>query len=369
MGRAVRAARVLVVECPGARPARMAAEQAVAARGWRIAQTPASADVLLVVGEVRGGLDEVVDRLWEALPGPRARADVRTEGDAAAALARAAAVLVDGRGQRADAEQRDAAGAGPGDDTGGHDHDDTGGHDHDDMDMAPDGIPLAEGAEQDRDGLEMDALPVRLGPVLPDWPAGLVIDVVLHGDLVVTAAAAAVGGPEHDPVSEPLPEDTATVAAARCDDVAAVLALAGWEEGARAARSARDVLLARRGDDARATLVDLRHRVEHSRWLRWSLAGTGTVTPERARDLGLAEDVVGDCRDRLLVLITRAEAAARRYGASGLDAPVPDVPAVPLTAVGPLLEGCDLGAARLVVASLGSDLVPDPVPQREAAGA
>ena len=49
--------------------------------------------------------------------------------------------------------------------------------------MSPDGIPLAEGAE-DRDGLEMDVLHLPLGPVLAHWPAGVVLRVTLHGDVV-----------------------------------------------------------------------------------------------------------------------------------------------------------------------------------------
>ncbi len=46
--RAVRAARVLVVECPGSWAVRVAVERAVRARGWRLALSPASADVLVV---------------------------------------------------------------------------------------------------------------------------------------------------------------------------------------------------------------------------------------------------------------------------------------------------------------------------------
>ena len=50
----------------------------------------------------------------------------------------------------------------------------------------PDGIPLAEGAE-DRDGLEMDVLHLPLGPVLRHWPAGVVLRLTLHGDVVADA--------------------------------------------------------------------------------------------------------------------------------------------------------------------------------------
>src|SRR5699024_11402590 len=58
---------------------------------------------------------------------------------------------------------------------GGMDHSGHSGHGgHGGMDMAPEGISLAQGG-QDRDGLEMDVLHLPLGPVLPFWPAGLVL--------------------------------------------------------------------------------------------------------------------------------------------------------------------------------------------------
>ncbi len=71
----------------------------------------------------------------------------------------------------------------------------TQGMDHGAMDMpAPGGIPLATGSENDRDGLEMDELSVSLGPVLPSWPAGLVLRCVLHGDLIADASVQTMPG-------------------------------------------------------------------------------------------------------------------------------------------------------------------------------
>ena len=359
--RAVRATRVLLVVAPGAFTVRVAAERAAIGRGWQVAESAASADVLLVVGRVGGELAEVVEHLWDAMPGPRARVSVWTPDAVPAALDEAAAVLVDGRTQVEDAAGRrppdlPAAGGDLAMDHGGMDH----GMDHGGMEMAPDGIPLAEGSAEDRDGLEMDALPVHLGPVLPHWPSGLVLDVTLHGDLVVDATARIVGQGQDGTGPPDVPEDNATRCARRCDEVAAVLALAGWEDGATLARSARDTLLDRRGNDSRVALADLRHRAERSRLLRWSLAGAGVVTRERADELGLPEAVVGDCRDRLLVLVDRAVAAARAYAAVRVDVTgvvldvMPEGPSVPLEAYGPLVTGCDLGVARLLVASLGT---------------
>ncbi len=106
---------------------------------------------------------------------------------------------------------------------------DMGGDDMDmdmDMEMAPSGIPLAEGGE-DRDGLEMDVLHLPLGPVLPHWPAGLVLRCALQGDVVVEAtaevlaAADAADGPDgSDGPDRPLPtpEPSADERAARCCD-------------------------------------------------------------------------------------------------------------------------------------------------------
>jgi len=231
---------------------------------------------------------------------------------------------------------------------------------HGDMDMAPDGIPLAEGSDEDRDGLEMDALPVRLGPVLPHWPAGLVLDLALHGDLVVEASARLLD--EHE--SHTSPEDApATRAARRCDEVAALLALAGAVEAEQLARSARDALLDHRGDDARALLVDVRHRLEHSRLLAWSLRGVGVIAPQRAEELGLPTEVSGDCRDRLLRLVERAIAAAHSYaGTADGDDVRPAV--VPVERWGALVRDFDVAVARLVVATLGT---PTPTSEREGA--
>ena len=364
--RAVRATCVLVVEGGNAFERRVAVERAVHGRGWRLAESPASADALVVVGDLGPELRDVVERLWDAMPGPRARAEAPVV-DAEGALDDVAAALLDPARQSEDASTRapepDLARDHGDMDHEGMDHGDMdhGDMDHGGMDMAPGGIPLAGGSDEDRDGLEMDELPLRLGPVLPGWPAGLVIDVALHGDLVVKASARVLGSVAAggDPESA-----TPTVRAARhCDEVATVLDLCGWTEGARLARSARDALLDRAGDDGRGALIDLRHRVEHSRLLRWSLREVGVVTEQHAADLDLPEAVVGDCRDRLLRLVDRAIAVAPTF--PGVQAPPPaaeaESPVVPLHDWGRLIEGRDLVEARLVIATLGAPVAADTV--------
>ncbi len=338
-GRALRASQVLVVECPGAWGERVAAERAVVARGWRLAESPASADVLLVVGDATGELAEVVARVWDALPGPRARVEVPADGDLTRALDAAALRLADTPAQARDAGSRRDPDLSGGD--GGHEGMDHGGHegmDHGDMEMAPGGIPLAEGSEDDRDGLEMDEVPVRLGPVLPGWPPGLVLDVTLHGDLVAAATADSVA-----PGVSGARQARVDPAARACDDVATVLRLAGWADGATSARVVRDAFLDGLDEAAAAGLADLRRRVSRSRLLRWSLRGVGVVGAEQARELGLPDHVMGDCLGRLHGLLDRAGS---------------ETDPVPAGAVGRLVIGCDLAVARLVVATLGTPVVP-----------
>jgi hypothetical protein len=46
----------------------------------------------------------------------------------------------------------------------------------------------------DRDGLRLDQLHLPLGPVLPDWPAGLLLRLTLQGDVIQEAEAEALAG-------------------------------------------------------------------------------------------------------------------------------------------------------------------------------
>ncbi|MBR7742425.1 hypothetical protein KC207_03855 [Phycicoccus sp. BSK3Z-2] len=331
--RAVRASRVLLVECPGAWQVRAACEGAVLRRGWRLADCPAGADVLLVAGVPDEDTQVVLERVWEAMPGPRVRVGARSEHAVDAALDDAVRDLLDLGARDDDARSRPTV-------------PDLGDTDHDDTAMAPDGIPLAEGDPDDRDGLEMDVLPLRLGPVLPHWPPGLVVDVRLHGDLVVAGSTSWVGG--GTVAAEPHPR---LRAARACDDVAAVLALVGWEDATDAARTARDTLLARHGDDARATIADLRHRVARSRRLGWALRGVGYLEREAVLRAGLPGSAAGDCLDRLLVLLERADTAAREYR-EGADSHGGE-PGQPAVVLDDLLAHQDLGVARILVASLG----------------
>ncbi|WP_298752573.1 hypothetical protein [uncultured Serinicoccus sp.] len=361
----------------------MATERAVLERGWRLACSPADADVLVVCGTPGPRLAEAVDLVWEQLPGPRVRIDVLNRSELTDALPGAHAGLLDDDHHRRDARDRPGApdllaGREAEDEPSGHeshsDHADHGGdegsdepsgheghgnhadHGGHDMEMSPGGIPLAEG-DEDRDELEMDVLAVRLGPVLPHWPAGLVLRCSLQGD-VLTGARAELLGAEHED------GDAADRRTRALDRVVSVLALAGWEDAAECARRVRD---APATGDARPTTTDrptaspglarLRRRVRRSRMLRWSLRGLGPLTADDVRRLGLPEDAGGDAYDRLLHLLDDVDEPAPPGGRQ----------AVPVDALADPVVGLDLAAARLVLAGLGlGGLSAAPAPRPEA---
>lgn len=211
------------------------------------------------------------------------------------------------------------------------------------MEMAPAGIPLAEGGP-DRDGLEMDMLHVPLGPVLPHWSAGLVVRCVLHGDVVADVEIEQLG--EH---CRPDPPGPVVEAARRLDAVVSVLSLAGWGRGAGAARRTRDLCLAS-DPSVTASLTELRRRLVRARLLRWMLRGLGAIDPASLPE-ELRETLGGDVHDRLLGLVD--DAGRLLDGASSAIAPYDARGLLP-----GLLSGLELASVRLVVASLGPFLAP-----------
>lgn len=218
-------AHVLIAEAPEAFRERVALERALDRRGWCTASSVADADVLVVVGEPGEALAAVVEHVWSQLSEPRARFHLTDEADVDALLIGAEEQLRTTPRRIAEpglrhgfTPSRDDRSEEPGDHQG---HDMAGGHDH--GSMMPDGIPLAEGAE-DRDGLEMDELHLPLGPVLAHWPAGLVLRVTLHGDVVVDADVQQLPGRAG---TTPAADDLTTHAARLLDAARSVLTLAG----------------------------------------------------------------------------------------------------------------------------------------------
>lgn len=380
---ALRTTHVLCVELPGCWSTRVAVEREVARRGWHLALTPADADVLAICGSdgrpgarLPLGIDEVIARLWDQMPGPRVRVDLEGTAGAERALDQAAEALVDSAGQRADAYDRAQHPQGDTDETetheghgghgghddgghGGHDQGEHGGHDddghehggHDHGGMAPHGIPLA-GGQQDRDGLEMDVLNVRLGPVLPHWPAGVVLTCTLAGDVVTHAelppppaegARVVDDSAEHREIRSEA-RAAGERSARRADDLAAVLALAGWAHGATLARRVRDLHLSDDADAARSLAIRLDRQVRRSRLLRRSLQGLGAITTDDVDRLALPDAMVGDVHARVTGMTA---------GLAQPNAMPPDEPSTIAAALPSLVTGLDLAAARLQVASLG----------------
>lgn len=355
---AVGGTRVLLVEAPGWWQVRAGVEREVRQRGWSLALSPADADALVVCGLPGDRLQAAIEAAWEQVPGPRAR-EVVTGAGALGAVDRVEAALLDQEGQRADALGRQQRPPPPDDDmdmdmsgsessavdsmdmSGGMGR---GGMDMS-MDMAPDGIELAGGFEGDRDGLEMDVLHVTLGPVLPAWPAGLVLRAMLSGDVLVEAEVEVLDDGLPDPGGLP------AVAALRCDRAAMLLALAGADDVAAGLRQVRDDLLAgTEPDRVRPALERLAHKVERSRLLRWSLRGLGRLDDAALEHHGLPASCGGDVHDRLLALLAAAVDALR--GAGDHDHDDVDVAQHARAAVPALVVGYELAAARLVVASL-----------------
>ncbi|MEE1940663.1 hypothetical protein V1L54_14810 [Streptomyces sp. TRM 70361] len=236
----------------------------------------------------------------------------------------------------------------------------------------PGGLMMADRAE-DRDGLKLDVLHVPLGPVLPDWPAGLVIDTVLQGDVVQRAEGRVL--PSAGPCPPPFwhADDGRTVApgartaACHLDSLGRLLALAGWEDAAAGARRLRDRLLAGEPADAvRADFGSWRRRVERSCTLRWATDGIGVLAPADAVRLGVSGPAVRarpphDATARWLRwLVETDEALAGGQtpdgGPRGHRAPDGSPPSRGLLdAAVELMPGLELSAARLLVASLGPD--------------
>lgn len=327
---AVTRAHVLAVEIPGEWLSRATLQRRLRARGWRDALTPADADVLAVCGTPTPAMADLVEQLWEQLPGPRVRIDIDDPTAADDALDRAALELGDHQRHLDDARGRQQ-----------RPHLEHGDMDHDHM--APEGIPLAGGAE-DRDGLEMDVLNLRMGPVLAHWPAGLVLRADLHGDVLAAAEATFVAGATAGA------DDNEHAVARQCDHVVDVLALAGWRRGAELARRCRDLAIDDpNGEHTAGALHRLHRGVRRSPLLRWSLRGVARLPARLLAEHGLPAGLAGDTYDRLLARVALlADTTPELLAENPLRVPGPAV----TEGLPALIEGVDLAAARLAIASL-----------------
>lgn len=383
------------------------------AEGIHLTSTPRAANVLLIVGELEAGLIPPALVAHDALAPPRAtvwwRLDAGVEtvrscipdvlviedGDPAPALRRIHEELM--TGERSDeppllpdVEPAPWRGVGP---YGQGGKGMTGG--------APYGRPLPERAD-DRDGLKLDHLPVRVGPLFAPFPVGLALDIKLQGDVIqeadvenFTDAAEHGGSIFHDALRAPVAVRDLELARARShlNWLSDAVAIAG-----AASLSERILRLSRRvgpgeGDAVRGLERTLRRRG----FLAWSTRGVGVletdtlvgVTGPVARASGLPVDarteeagyrrlgfepVVQDAGDAAARWIQRIREAAQaleladragdaRSGGSGaIESPrgrlTPrDEPSLPTANLVPsLVVGMEWGDAVATVVSLDLDM-------------
>ncbi|GAA1294635.1 hypothetical protein GCM10009609_75010 [Pseudonocardia aurantiaca] len=205
----------------------------------------------------------------------------------------------------------------------------------------PGGLPMADLGE-DRDGLALDRLHVPLGPVLPDWPAGLVVRVTLQGDVIQEAAAELLDAGRAAASSW----WTGRGAARELDALARFLGVAGWADAAAQSRRLRDALLAGASrEQIAAPAAALARRVRRSRTLRWLIRGIPAG----------ATDVAGLLEQRLtaieVAVASRTETAGAVRAASRQS----------VDELAGLLVGAELAAARVIVAAVDPDTEPMPV--------
>lgn len=175
----------------------------------------------------------------------------------------------------------------------------------------PYGRPLAE-LGPDRDGLRLDLLPLKVGPFFPRFPAGLMLDMKLSGDVVVEVATPAnpfvaaglpaISRPTLHPfiraLSEPVPVAELELARARDHLRWLADALVACELGSLGLRVLR---LARRiTPGEQDQLRSLGRVLGWTQAVGWSTRGVGRVGVDDlegrgagpvARAAGLAEDV------------------------------------------------------------------------------
>jgi hypothetical protein len=358
--------RAFVIVAPGFTAVRLGVECELRLRGWSQALTPANADMLVMCGDDGDAFADPVGRLWAQIPSPRTFVRIVAQDDIARHFDQAKAALCDLAALRRDAVERSEADAQNMDmsdmDTSGNDHANAHADGHT-MDMSmdmPGGLSMADRGP-DRDGLKLDQLHVVLGPVLPDWPSGLVVRLVLQGDIVQSAELELVGVHSHSSFwldAEVSTEVASQIrAAAAADSLQRFLGVAGWRSAAATGRWLRDELLASGPD----VLVDPRftrwiRRVRRSRVLRWSMNGLGLVGQDAPDQLH------GDVSARYVRWADEITSALGGPVVGGQSVAPPwgldraERARAALTILPTMLVGQEFTAARLIVASFDPDL-------------
>lgn len=364
---------VLLLDVPGGTGARLVAERELRRRGWPCAASPADADLVVVTGPVGDRLRPFRDRLWQQVPAPGVCVPLAGADDVAGALDTAWTRL-----------------AGGGDRTGSPDDDqdreggDAAADESDEMEM-PGGLSMADRGP-DRDGLMLDQLHVPLGPLLPDWPAGLVVHTTLQGDVIQEAQTEILAdGPGEAFWAEPwrgaaageavtAGEGARHRAGSQLDSLGRLLAVAGWDDAALRARWLRDdVLGGARTEQVMPRLRRFASRLRGSRTLRWLTDRLGVLSAADADAAGVvgparrATRSGGDVSARWQEWLAEVEQTLpdidatgplRGIDEGGSGAPLGDgeCNAALLAVLPGLLDGVELATARLIVASLDPDL-------------
>lgn len=282
----------------------------------RILESPRSATVLLVAGLLPPSLHEAAQRAHDALAHPRATVwwtrapSIDTSpfpnatlvvtgegggdsvGELAAVLVQVHQALIRGAqesepAQLADVDPAPWRGVGPfGQGGAGM----TGG--------VPFGRPMA-GRAADRDGLELDQLPVRVGPFFAPFPPGLVLDVRLQGDVVqdvvvpgnVFAGSGAAGDGSALPMLDSGPVPIATLERSRARHhlrwLAHALRVHGLDALARRALAMATALARGLPSGAHKDVQALARLLERTRALAWATADVGFTSPALLADRGL----------------------------------------------------------------------------------
>ncbi|MDF5752202.1 hypothetical protein [Spongiactinospora sp. TRM90649] len=328
-------ARPFPVATPYGTGPRLHVEAEIARRRWAPAPSPASADLLIVCGDLDDALGAAVQEVWDGMPGPRVRLDLPSGAERGAVTA----ALDDAVTALSTAPPRDDPGVLPPVQADAPAHG---------------GVAMA-GRADDRDGLRLDVLHVPLGPVLSDWPGGLVVETELQGDVIQAARVGVVGtgvaAPAEPYWDRPWPavrdggratrgEAERRRAAAYLDGLGRLLAVAGWPWAASRARSLRDQALAGRPASVLVpAYARFELRVRRSRILRWMLHGIGT-----GLDGGSVLDRTGHR------LAAAGDALGRIQDPAPLDPARPPRPETGDLAA--MLTGSELAAARLIVAAV-----------------
>jgi hypothetical protein len=278
--------------------------------GAEVTYAPARAEGLLVADDLPQELAEPLARL-RGVVGPGAH----------------------DRGAAAEPAPRDAEHEGASEDRGALDSEHDGGHgmngDHHAM--------MAITGEPSPDGLVMEPIKLRYGPLATPLPGGLVAEVTLDGDVVAEASVEALlrarrpGGdspPAPDalapaawteaidrslePTLAPVPLARRWVRIARIETERAISHLAwlrafmrllGWIEVVELVTGALVALRAARRDPSDLTGLEaaseatatVARRLSRSRSLRWRTGGLGAITADVARRRGVAGPIARAC--------------------------------------------------------------------------